>query len=538
MQSAPVTPDEQDRLKALYDYDVLDTEAEKVFDDLTQLASEICDTPIALISLVDPDRQWFKSKVGLDAQETSRDIAFCAHAIHERQVFEVSDTLKDKRFFDNPLVTDQPNIRFYAGAQLVTPNGKAIGTLCAISDQPKVLNSQQKSALQILSREVISQLELRKSMKKLKAADERKSDYLSNLSHELRTPLNAIVSYSQLLMDDIDQLNLPDKYVEYIQHLDFSGKRLLALVNSVLDMSKIEEGKMDVVRSSIDVSAFARSLYGLMSVKAKEKSLHLNLQLDASLPQQVMLDESKVGQVVLNLISNAIKFTPPGKQVNVSFAYRNSNLTIEVADQGVGISQEDQQRLFKKFQQVGQTDQHEGSGLGLMICKGLAELMNGQLKLVSTPNVGTRVVVTLPAPPGESVNASHSLADTALRFDDDMRILLVEDNAINQSVAQAVFESIGLQIDLCDSGEDAVDQVRVQDYDLVFMDLHLPGINGYEAAALIHSKHPALPIVALSADAFAEQQTQDSQSHMRAFLSKPIDKNALINTLNAVSPTQ
>ena len=177
MIKASTPEDELSRLKDLYEYDVLDTEAEKSFDDLTQLASDICETPISLISLVDPDRQWFKSKHGIDVAETARDISFCSHAILENQVFEVQNALTDTRFHDNPLVTNDPNIRFYAGAPLITPRGNAIGTLCVISDKPKKLSSKQINALTVLSKEVIAQLELRLNNKKLFMALEKQKEH-------------------------------------------------------------------------------------------------------------------------------------------------------------------------------------------------------------------------------------------------------------------------------------------------------------------------------------------------------------------------
>jgi len=168
--TAQVTNNEAKRLKVLWQYDVLDTVPEEVFDDLTELAARICEAPIALISLVDEDRQWFKSKVGITINETSRDISFCAHAIKQQELFIIPDATKDLRFSNNPLVTSDPKIRFYAGAPLITPDGHALGTLCVIDKVPRELRPEQQQALRVLARHVMTQLELRRHAKDLAEA--------------------------------------------------------------------------------------------------------------------------------------------------------------------------------------------------------------------------------------------------------------------------------------------------------------------------------------------------------------------------------
>ena len=178
---APVPPNETKRLKVLWQYEVLDTVPEEVFDDLTDLAARICEAPIALISLVDEHRQWFKSKVGTTVQETSRDVSFCAYAITQNDLFIVPDATRDKRFANNPLVLSDPQIRFYAGAPLVTPDGHALGTLCVIDKVPRELRPDQKQALLILARHVVSQLELRRRSHELAAARQRGERFKTDL---------------------------------------------------------------------------------------------------------------------------------------------------------------------------------------------------------------------------------------------------------------------------------------------------------------------------------------------------------------------
>jgi two-component system cell cycle sensor histidine kinase/response regulator CckA len=179
--SALIPPNEKQRLKVLWQYDVLDTIPEEVFDDLTELAARICEAPIALITLVDEDRQWFKSKVGISDNETSRDISFCAHAILQSDLFIVPDATKDQRFARNPLVTSDPKIRFYAGAPLITPDGHALGTLCVIDKVPRELRPDQKTGLRVLARHVMTQLELRRRSQALADAHKERERAQSHL---------------------------------------------------------------------------------------------------------------------------------------------------------------------------------------------------------------------------------------------------------------------------------------------------------------------------------------------------------------------
>ena len=534
MIKASLPADEKLRLKALDEYDVLDSEAEKIFDDLTELASEICETPISLISLIDPDRQWFKSKVGLGVEETPRDLAFCAHAILQQELFEVSDASQDERFYDNPLVTNSPNIRFYAGTQLQTPTGHNIGTLCVISDKPKKLTIQQRKALEILGREVIAQLELRIRNKNLELSNKYKTEFLANISHEIRTPLNAIVGLSELSLAHPNATNIDQEIYSYLQQINFSGNNLLGIINSVLDLSKIEAAKMELNESSCDVKALLENTVNVLRYRAEEKRIELRTQITDIRPDCILLDQQKLTQILTNIITNAIKFTSNDKEIKIRVWSQSDVLHIEVEDQGIGISEKDLKTLFNKYAQVSKKKTtQEGTGLGLSITKGLVELMGGNIVMTSVEKVGTSVNVSLPFQYAECDHSRDKDVSSPV-LPENIKVLIVEDNKVNQAVISAMMDKLGINFDIIDEGEDALPMLLSSYYDLVLMDINLPGINGIEATQQLKEQGIMTPIVALTADVF---RTNKEKSLFDGFLTKPIQLACLEREITLVVNT-
>ena len=525
MKVAQIPDNEQARLAALESYDILDTEAEQCFDDLTELAADICETPISLISLVDPDRQWFKSKYGIDADATSRDIAFCAHAILEREVFEISNALKDERFHDNPLVTGDPNIRFYAGTQLLNPDGYPLGTLCVISDEPKTLSKRQKNALTVLGREVITQLELRAKTKRLELDNQRKTEFLSNVSHEIRTPLGAIVGLTEQIRQLTPKTNDGDQVHSYLSYLEFSSQRLMHLVNSVLDINRIESGKMEVLPRPINLDNFIDNLMGSMIFRAKDKKVLLTRKIPPEPVGMINVDDQKLGQVLYNIIGNAIKFTQAGKSVRLEVSVDKDTMTFTVIDKGIGIARPDMARLFTKFTQVGE-QKEPGSGLGLYISKCLMALMGGSLDMTSEIGKGTQVVITLPLERVESLDGNTPLKPVACP--PGLAVLVVEDNPINQAVAKAQLQNLKCEPTLCGDAEQGLEKLQTETYDIILMDLNLPGIDGLTATRRIKEQGIKTPVIALTADAFMAEQDQQI---FDSYLTKPVMQDQLAEAL-------
>ena len=398
--AAPLPDNERARLAALRSYDVLGTAPETAFDDLTRVASHICATPISAVTLIDADRQWFKSEVGLGIPETPRDQAFCAHAILQDGVFVVADASADARFAGNPLVTGDPNIRFYAGAPLLTPDGYSLGTLCVIDRVPRTLTPEQIDALRALSRQAVAQLEMRRHLSELREAyarlhvvDQLKTEFVSMVSHELRTPLTSIRGGLQLVLADPGAVPDADAR-ELLDRALHSSERLIRLTNDILDLSKVEAGRMEMHPSRCRAAdliaqacaAVAHLPYGGDRVRVAAGDGGGDL----------FVDPDRIVQALVNLLANGLKFTSPPGRVHVEVHEQAGGVEVAVRDEGPGIAPEDLVRLFQPFQQLAAARKLGGTGLGLVISRAIVEQHGGQLTVTSRVGVGTTFTIALP----------------------------------------------------------------------------------------------------------------------------------------------
>jgi len=415
---AAAPPNERERLKSLRRYRILDTPPEMSYDDLTLLASEICGTSIAAISLVDEERQWFKSILGLEVEQTSRDVAFCAHAIlNKNECLVVEDATKDVRFSDNGLVTGAPGIRFYAGTPLVMSDGNAIGTLCVIDRVARTITDKQRRALEVLGREVVAQLELRlnhhllertvltlaRTEMELRRSQQEQLDlkdqFVSHVSHELRSPLTPIYQFATIMLDELGgPLNAQQR--EYMEIVLRNAEQLRGMISDLIDMTRTQTGKLSVDRRRIRVEPIVSDLVASLSVTAKANGLTLSSESAPNLPE-VLGDGARVGQIVSNLIENAIKFTPEGGSVTVHTTVHPDDpaaVRVTVQDTGCGLAPDDCERVFEQLYQVscGNERSRNGLGLGLYISKELVQRQGGRIWVESEKGVGSRFSFTLP----------------------------------------------------------------------------------------------------------------------------------------------
>lgn len=540
----PIPDNELQRLAALKRYNILDTLPDNAFDDATKLVSYICGVPIAHISFIDENRQWFKSEIGIGISEVPREITFCRYTILDTEMVEINDTHLNERFKDDPNVTGGFNVRFYAGVPLTTPDGYNIGTLCAVDHIVKKLDENQKNALSIVAKHVIAQLEL--STKNIELKEQRKiaekavlarDSFLANMSHEIRTPLNAIIGFTDLLA----QTELDEMQRDYIESVQIAGENLLLIVSDILDLSKIESGNLAIESEPFNIKKTLKHVYNLLKVKV-QNDVEFDLFLDADLPDMIIGDQGRLNQILVNLIGNSLKFTSEGA-VTVSVKKTEEtddtySLKFSVKDTGIGIPKNKLKTIFERFTQGEEstTRTFGGTGLGLSIVKQLIELQKSEIHVKSELNRGSEFYFTLTYKKNTTV--SLSLKSTSQNDLGKLKILLCEDNILNQKLAKSVINNFGFDLDIANNGEEGIELLSKNTYDLVLMDLQMPVKDGYQTTEFIRNElKSTIPIVAMTAHSLVGEQERCYKVGMNAYVPKPFKQAVLLKAIKTVMDT-
>jgi signal transduction histidine kinase len=392
MIEPPLPANETERLAALRALRLLDTPAEERFDRITRTARDLFGVPIALISLVDAGRQWFKSRQGLAATETPRAISFCGHAILGDAAFVVSDARNDERFADNPLVTGAPHIRFYAGMPLNSTDGRKIGTLCLIDSQPRAFDAGDEQRLRDLAAWAEREANLTNEM--ANHLDAMRETFVRLVSHELRTPVTSIVGALEILRSGIAS----GQDIDTLTRIAIDGAdQINRVVDDIVVIAETDAGQLDLTPSRIDLDLFIQAALDAFDSAARQGGIHLVLN-NPDKPE-VLAAPKLLVRILRTLIDNALRFAPTDSTVTVGVAMAaDGHLRISVTDRGPGIPAPDLPRLFQPFTQGKDADNrhHNGCGVGLATSHQLAIAMGGRLGYTDAAGGGSCFFLDLP----------------------------------------------------------------------------------------------------------------------------------------------
>lgn len=440
-------------------------------------------------------------------------------------------------------------------SQRVAETLQILGTFIAITlkNQEGRLESLEQANTALSE----SNAALRVAYESANQANAAKTNFLSKMSHDIRTPMNGIMGMTTIAIAHIDD---KERVLDCLGKISSSSRHLLALINDVLDMSQIESGKTTLAKEEFNLSNLIETSLDMIKPQISERNHHLNIRSLNITHSHVIGDSLRIRQVFLNILGNAVKYTPDGGILSISISEKTSAkkgygcYEFVFEDNGIGMSEEFLSRIFQPFER--EKDEHatnvQGTGLGMAITKNIIEMMHGDIKVESNPGEGTRFIITIflelqdlnsiPTPIGEGSFArpKDQLADLAKADYSDKRVLIVDDNELNLEIASEILGISGIQIETAENGKLAVDMVADHPdgyYDIIFMDIRMPVMNGYEAASAIraldrgYTRH--LPIIGLSANAFAEDVAMSRNAGMNAHISKPLDIDQLAKTLES-----
>ncbi|UII21348.1 response regulator [Fulvivirga ligni] len=500
--------EEKERLKSLKSYQIMDTEVDEVLDNITALASNICEVPITLISLLDDKRQWFKSKIGLDVSETPRDMAFCRYAVSDKKFLQVKDALDDDRFANNPLVTNDPNIRFYAGCPLISTEGHALGTLCVIDRKPKELTDSQKKALNSLSEIVMCYLNKTREQKKLVDALNIKNDLFQSMSHEIKTPLNEIMGIYYLLKEQKNGENLQKDDLELLKS---SAENLFNVISEVLDSGKIYNNHSSDTRILFNLKALLEELI----TEFRSDTTTLKINYDLAIPDFLVGDPLRLKQLIRLCLKRFGK-----REINKLILY-------------IELLEEDENSLRIQFTanraDGGEHYTDENDKFNLTFTDQLVNMLDADMQVFRTEinfSLGFNQL---------EQSASYSKFEQDEEILSGLSLLLVEDMETNRYIAGRFLDSWGIEYDIAHDGFEALKLVGQKKYDIILMDLQMPGMTGYEATEKIKQledgKYSSIPVIALTASITILSKGKSIEAGLEGFISKPFNPQELKSTI-------
>ena len=575
----PVAAEDAERINKLKKYQVLNNNEEPAFARLTELAKLFFNMPVVAITFMDEETQYLKSVHGLDGIcTTSRKVAICNYTVLSDEVLVLPDLTEDSRFSQNPLVTEAPYLRFYAGAPIIMQeDGKTyrLGSLCLMDMQAHHdFTEKDADILAQFAAMAADALKLQDQQRHAKHANEMKSEFLANMSHEIRTPMNGIIGMVEMLAET----KLSAEQQEYVDNIKVSNEHLLAIINGILDLSKVESGKMTIDSIPMNISSLCNEVVSLFAVKARQRGLTLDYHYTEALSPYIKGDPVRIKQIMVNLVNNAIKFTREGGRVTIDVKHMENNpcedkygnhksicshelqveqashyntddsgsvnhqdmtLCIEVTDTGVGIKPESLEAIFDAYDQANKSTHrlYGGTGLGLSVCKSLVELMGGYIEVDSAVGIGTTFTVLLPLPPideahYENWQDSNDFGMTEPSHELIGHILLVEDDSVNAMIAKKALNNSGHTVTHVTDGQQAIEvfALNPEQYDVILMDHHMPIMDGVQATIKLHELYDpqALPpIIALTANAMDGERKKYLDVGMQDYCTKPFKQEQL-----------